>query len=162
MRLSEEDFLWLLGRLGKGADTAFGQALHRVWVGGELPAMACRAIGLQISRFSAIYDLSRRVVAGMTVCEEDGFTAEEVELGNRVLAVARRKESPFEPNAAQWEAMGRISKEGPLTVPLSHDACQAMLGLLTPGYLVAEMKPPASCAFELTDKGRQALEDRFR
>ena len=158
----EEDFRWLLGRLSKGPETAFGQALRRVWVEGELPAMACWAIGVQISKFIPTYEASRRIVAGMSVSEADGFTQEEVELGNRVLALCRRKESPFEPNVAQWAGMGRLDKAGELSIPVTHDVCHALLGLVEPGFVLARMAPPTDCVFSLTDAGRTALEKSFQ
>lgn len=157
----EEDFAWLLARMGRASDSQVGQVMRRVFVGGELPAMACRAIGMQISKFSPTYDQARRMVSAMRVTEADGFTAAEVVACNRALALSRRRETPFVPSAAQWAALGRMDKAPLLTLPVDHDLFPALCRLVAPGYVTFGGVLVTRASFTITDAGREALRSRF-
>ena len=158
----EDDFSWLLMRTGREADSLMGQALRRVFIDGEIPAEACRAIGLQISKFVPLHTQARRIISAMTVSEVDGFTPAEVAACNRALALCRRRENPFIPTVAQWSAMARLARQPALDVSMGSPLFPPLCGLLAPGYVESSDHRREGCTFTLTTIGRAALDNRFR
>lgn len=157
----EDDFSWLLMRTGREADGLMGQALRRVFIDGEIPVEACRAIGLQVSKFMPLHTQARRIISAMTVSEADGFTPAEVAACNRALALCRRRENPFTPTVAQWSAMARLARQRALDVAMDSPLFPTLCGLIAPGYVECSDHQREGCTFTLTAAGQTALDNRF-
>lgn len=88
--MTEDDFRYILVRLGYGADQPISLALHRVLVKGLPYGPSARAYSVPPHRLSAAVDKAREVEKHFTVtaAESEGLSA------NELLAYVRRREAP--------------------------------------------------------------------
>ena len=88
--MTEDDFRYILVRLGYGADQPIALALHRVLVKGLPYGPSARAYSVPPHRLSAAVDKAREIEKHFTVTnvEVEGMSA------NEMLAYVRRREAP--------------------------------------------------------------------
>lgn len=170
MSLSEDDFAYLLKRLGREADSPAGRALRMCLIDGRLPIEAIKATGVPMVRFGPIYDSARQAAAALTLTEADGFTAEELPLANRALRAARAKETAYVPSSAELFALEHLHNLGGVAVKsvsggqdqLPQVQVPTLWALHANGAVSAEPMGGPMFLWSLTDKGRQLREARFR
>lgn len=170
MRLTEDDFAYLLKRLGRESDSSTGRALRICFIDGRLPIEAIKATGVPMVRFGPVYDSACQIAAALTLTEADGFTADELPLANRALRAARAKETAYVPSSAEMFALEHLHNAGGVAVKsvstgqdqLPEVHVSALWSLHANGAVSAEPLGGPMFLWSITDKGRHLREARFR
>lgn len=106
--ISIEDFDYVLDRLKRDRSSPLSEALKLILVHGKFPVEAIKLTGVPMVRLMPPYEESLRVISGMRVTEADGFTADELLVANRALAVSRSKETRYAPTTAELTALSLL------------------------------------------------------
>lgn len=110
MNLTQEDFDYVLMRIGKDAQSPTGQALTMMLRHGAIMADAIRRTGTPAVRLAPIYKQAQQIAAAMHLTPDElpaGVTMEQAAAVGRAI---RRKENPFTPSDRDYEAVGLLRK----------------------------------------------------
>lgn len=163
-----ENFKYLLKRLKRDPGSPAGIALRDVFIGGEAPGIAARKVSIPMIRFEPLHDEAKRIANSMTLTEADGFTAAELVIANRALAVSRAKEEARLPNAIEYFAIERIFNAGckflksmdGLVDQLPAVALSTLWELHSMGVVEANLVGGSVFEWVLTEKGKQLRNER--
>ena len=71
MKIDREDFDYVMRRIGKDPKSPTGEALSMMLVGGSAMVEAVRRTGVPVVRLNPAYEQSLRVIAAMTLTQEE-------------------------------------------------------------------------------------------
>lgn len=168
--LSIDDFNYILKRVKRDPNSPAGLSLRAVLLGDKLPGIAARETGIPMVRFLPIYEDAVKIISGMTVTEADGFTADELALANRALAVSRAKETVYTPTTIEFQALDRMHKMNGSVVKAMNGSVDDLptVGLNTlwslesNGALTATPLGGPVFQWTLTPLGQRLRDERFK
>lgn len=170
MQLNQEDFDYVLMRIGKDAQTPTGQALTMMMRHGAIMAEAIRRTGTPAVRLAPVYKQAQQIAAAMHL------TADELPAGvttEQALAVARAiraKENPFTPSDRDYGAIGLLRKNpNGLLKSMAHGpdelpgvGIDVLWGLHRAGCVTQEHEGDGAFRWKTTAAGIEMLNSRHR
>lgn len=168
MKLSQEDFDYVLMRIGKDAQSPTGQALTMMMMHGAIMAEAIRRTGTPAVRLAPVYKHALQIANAMHLTEDElpeGVTVEQAAAVGRAI---RRKENPFTPSDREYEAISLLRKapegllksmaRGPDELP--GISSEVLWGLQRAGHVTQEHVGDGTFRWKVTQSGTELLLNR--
>lgn len=116
MKLSREDFEYVMRRIGKDPKSPTGEALSMMMVGGSIMVEAVRRTGVPVVRLNPSYEQAACVAASMYLTQDEIDSVApgvSVNQAAAILKKSREKENPFTPKDADYEVIALLKKSPP-------------------------------------------------